>query len=363
MKRTTLAMVVAGVLAGAGSGLADEAKDDAKKPCCHPAQSASAPKCPIREGKNGLEATDRKAADRMRRALRDGVFLPWVEQGRAPTPAEFAKRLKLSQPDANALLDEMQACGESVGGGILRVPQSELIAVAWPLANVPTGITVTVPGGKPAFARCAVDALGVSQMLGKKTTVEADARDNGARLKITVDGAELVSAEPAGVAVVKGEGCDNMSFFSSRDAAERWRKAHGGEGELMTLADAVKRGAKIFGQVTAGLSPAAAVEPARPKEKFYCNIDALTSAERTRHGTLSYALRKAVVEKAELPSGYGFRLAAQDVPLVAEWVGYEAKCCPFFSFEMQLARDQGPLWLRITGSEGVKAFIKAEFGL
>ncbi len=339
--KTTLVMLA---LLVAGSAAAD-------KPCCHPSRT-NAPKCPFE--------SDRKESDRLRRALRDGVFVPWLENGRAPTPAEFAKRMKLSQSEADLLLDEMQACGETIGGGILRVPQSELIAVAWPLANVPTGITVTVAGGKPAFARCAVDALGVSQMLGKKTTVEAEARDNGSRLKVMVSGDQLVSAEPPGVAVVKGEGCDNMSFFSSREAAERWRKDNAGEGELMTLAEAVKHGAKIFGQITAGLdrppSPA-------PKEKFYCNLKALTPAQRARHQELSKALRTAVSEKAELPNGFGLRVAADDLPMLAEWVGYESKCCPFFNFELDLARDQGPLWLRITGGEGAKAFIRSEFGL
>jgi hypothetical protein len=47
----------------------------------------------------------------------------------------------------------------------------------------------------------------------------------------------------------------------------------------------------------------------------------------------------------------------------AEWVSFERKCCPFFAFELEQAKDQGPFWLRITGSEGVKPFIVEEFGL
>jgi hypothetical protein len=103
--------------------------------------------------------------------------------------------------------------------------------------------------------------------------------------------------------------------------------------------------------------------PAVAKERFYCNMNALDKAERARHRELSEALRKAVAEKAELPNGYGFRVAAKDLLMVAEWVGLESRCCPFFGFELELARDQGPLWLRVTGAEGVKAFIRTEFGL
>src|SRR6185503_958892 len=164
-------------------------------------------------GETDVVVDDKPGAERVRRALVDGIFAAWAETGRAPTPAEFASRMKLGQVDADRLLDQMQACGELVGSGILRVPESELIAVAWPFANVPTGITVTTSGGKPAFARCAIDALGVSELLQKRTVVEAAARDNGAPIRILVDGDAIVSSSPPEVVVVKGRGCDDMSFY------------------------------------------------------------------------------------------------------------------------------------------------------
>jgi hypothetical protein len=236
----------------ATAGAADGAP---KRGCCHGAGDADAPAvaCPVHWGKDDIVVDDAAAAERLRRALVDGVFELWVANGRAPTPAEVAQRLKLPQADADRLLDQLQACGERVGSGILRVPESELIAVAWPFANVPTGITVTAKGGKPAFARCAFDALGVSRMLGRQAVVEAAARDDGARLRVVVDGDSVTSAEPDGIVVVKGKGCDNMSFFSSRQAAERWQKDHDGEGKLLPLAEAVQRAAKSFGRYATGL--------------------------------------------------------------------------------------------------------------
>jgi hypothetical protein len=47
----------------------------------------------------------------------------------------------------------------------------------------------------------------------------------------------------------------------------------------------------------------------------------------------------------------------------AEWVSYERKCCPFFTFALEQSADGGPVWLRITGPEGVKVFIREAFGL
>ena len=101
------------------------------------------------------------------------------------------------------------------------------------------------------------------------------------------------------------------------------------------------------------------------KVGFCCNISALTSADRERHKQLLLKLEAARIEIQELLDGYSFRLQNELVSLadVAEWISYESKCCPFFDFEIQLERDNGPLWLKLRGKEGIKPFIRAEFGI
>lgn len=98
-------------------------------------------------------------------------------------------------------------------------------------------------------------------------------------------------------------------------------------------------------------------------ERFACNVTGLTGEERARHRELSRALFASVRERRELSDGYGFRMPSVDLMTLAEWVAFERRCCPFLTFEIEQTRDQGPLWLRITGSEGVKPFIVEEFGL
>lgn len=98
-------------------------------------------------------------------------------------------------------------------------------------------------------------------------------------------------------------------------------------------------------------------------ERFACNMNALTESELPRYQELAQALRAAVQEQKELRNGYAFRLPPKALTAAAEWVALERKCCPFFTFEIQVARDEGPLWLRITGTAGVKAFIHDEFQL
>ncbi len=98
---------------------------------------------------------------------------------------------------------------------------------------------------------------------------------------------------------------------------------------------------------------------------FYCNMNAITGQERRRYDLLRQKLMAAVQEQQETGTGYVFRLAEEAISAmdVMEWVSFERKCCPFFDFELVLERGGGPMWLRITGAEGAKEFMRAEFGL
>jgi hypothetical protein len=99
--------------------------------------------------------------------------------------------------------------------------------------------------------------------------------------------------------------------------------------------------------------------------KFYCNIKALTPAERARHQELTEKLITIRKEVVETEQGYEFQYSPAQVSLgeLAEWVVAEAKCCPFLDFHIDLEREGALLCLRLTGEEGVKSFIGAEFPL
>ncbi len=98
---------------------------------------------------------------------------------------------------------------------------------------------------------------------------------------------------------------------------------------------------------------------------FACNVKALDRAQRERWMELIQKLGAARQEVRELPDGYAFRFPADSKTVleVAEFIGYERLCCPFFDFELAVEREGGPLWLRLRGREGVKDFIRSEFGL
>jgi len=96
---------------------------------------------------------------------------------------------------------------------------------------------------------------------------------------------------------------------------------------------------------------------------FACDTTALTPAQRKRHfeelGPTLRSLRKSV---REISDGYEFEFPADEktFQLVTEWAIQERLCCPFFDIDVRLEREGGPLWLRLTGREGAKDFIRAD---
>ena len=96
---------------------------------------------------------------------------------------------------------------------------------------------------------------------------------------------------------------------------------------------------------------------------FVCNLGALTPAQRSEHQALTARLAAAIVKKSELPDGFAFELDRSRLPTVdvAAWIEFERRCCPFFDFTLECRRDDGPTTLRLTGRDGVKPFIQAEF--
>jgi hypothetical protein len=104
-------------------------------------------------------------------------------------------------------------------------------------------------------------------------------------------------------------------------------------------------------------------KPARASY-FACDGTALDPTARKRHfEELGPALRSLHKQTRELPNGFEFEFPADAaaVQKVAEWAAGERLCCPFFDIDLRFEHDRGSLWLRLTGGEGVKEFIRADF--
>jgi hypothetical protein len=97
---------------------------------------------------------------------------------------------------------------------------------------------------------------------------------------------------------------------------------------------------------------------------FACNTRALTPEARHRHfDELGPKLRELHKNVREVPNGYEFGFApdAATVQLVSEWAVGEHLCCPFFDIDLRFEREGGGFWVRLTGREGTKQFIRADF--
>jgi hypothetical protein len=91
-------------------------------------------------------------------------------------------------------------------------------------------------------------------------------------------------------------------------------------------------------------------------------MTAIPPDQRQAHLTTSKDLFSRIEEFRELADGYEFRLATgPDLTVkLGEFISLEQLCCPFLKFVVDVEADGGPVWLRLTGREGVKAFIREE---
>jgi hypothetical protein len=98
---------------------------------------------------------------------------------------------------------------------------------------------------------------------------------------------------------------------------------------------------------------------------FICDLTAMDTEQRERHRIIAQHVHGAVQEVRELPDGYAFRFPVEPstVLMAAEFMTLERLCCPFLTLALEVERECGPLWLKLTGREGVKPFLRAELGL
>jgi hypothetical protein len=103
----------------------------------------------------------------------------------------------------------------------------------------------------------------------------------------------------------------------------------------------------------------------RDLSSLYCNMSAFDPEQRKRYDMLTKDLLAKHLEIKELPDGYGIRFP-NDRSLftsLSEWATLEQLCCPFLTLTLELQRDQGPIWLKASGEDGVKDFLRAELGI
>jgi hypothetical protein len=93
-------------------------------------------------------------------------------------------------------------------------------------------------------------------------------------------------------------------------------------------------------------------------------MTALSPEQRARHYELAALLRCSLRAIHQLPDGYDFEFPWNPATYngLAEITSLEHACCPFFDIGIRIESETNKLCWRLTGPEGIKPFIRAEFG-
>jgi alkylmercury lyase-like protein len=179
------------------------------------------------------------------------VLAAFTATGQPPPPAELDRLARAHGGQPGPVLAEL------AGADVLAFTADGQIRAAYPFSAAPTVIRVSWPGGPEAYAMCAIDALGMSAMLGRPVTITAAEPGTGHTITVAVD-SDRARWKPrtavvfAGAAGASGpavdRSCGYISFFTTARAARTWARRHPEfTGTLMRRDGALKCGIAEFG--------------------------------------------------------------------------------------------------------------------
>ncbi len=118
--------------------------------------------------------------------------------------------------------------------------------------------------------------------------------------------------------------------------------------------------------IAAGLAVETGRRPARTvgdeAPSVACGLDDAALAARSEE--VRRDLFAMTEETREVAGGYAYRFPAENgwTAKLLDFIEAERHCCSFFRFEIAFEPNLGPIWLRLTGPEGTKPFIRRAFG-
>src|SRR6185436_4455917 len=91
-----------------------------------------------------------------------------------------------------------------------------------------------------------------------------------------------------------------------------------------------------------------------------CDLTAIPSDVREEHVITAPQLFALAQEVQELPNGFAIRFLNEPgrFMALAKFIENERLFCSFFNFGLEVEPHSGPLWLRLSGGEGVKEILQ-----
>jgi hypothetical protein len=194
--------------------------------------------------------------DPVEKAVHQAILRGVAATGRTPTGSDLDPVTAGSgrtTSEVLAALHELDA---------IRLTPDGRIAVAYPFSAAPTRHRVRLGDRLEVYAMCAIDALGMSTMLGEDTRIDSVDVTSGHPVTVTMTARGGTGWDPAGAVVFIGADaasgpsadrcCDYLNFFTDVGAARAWTAAHPHvPGQILTQAEAADLGARLFGHLLA----------------------------------------------------------------------------------------------------------------
>ena len=135
----------------------------------------------------GLHSAERRASRRARREspLMRTIYALFAERGGPITVADIVAAHGDGEP---ALEQALRVLDDD---DLIRV-RDGVVDVAYPFSTAPTVFVVELADGRERYACCAMDALGVAPMLGRRIVVRSRCHESGESLRFEVTPAGAV---------------------------------------------------------------------------------------------------------------------------------------------------------------------------
>jgi hypothetical protein len=215
--------------------------------------------------------------DPVERAVHQVILRAFATTGRPPMPHDLDAVTAASGRGAAEVLTTLHDLDA------IRLAPDGGIAVAYPFSATATRHRVRIGGpdsetnqvsqgsqgsggseggeGVDVFATCAIDALGMSAMVGQDTRIESVDVTSGRPVIVTMRGGSS-RWDPAAAVVFVGAHaaggpsadccCDYLNFFTDQDAARAWTSAHPHvPGRILNQGDAEDLAVRLFGHLLA----------------------------------------------------------------------------------------------------------------
>lgn len=149
---------------------------------------------------------------------------------------------------------------------VVRLDTDGHIRAAYPFSALPTRHVVAIEDGPSVYSMCAVDALGIAEMLGRDIVITSTDPLTDEPVVVTIRAGRAVWLPEAAVVYVGANQpaeftpgqivaaadrcCTVMNFFADPKTAQQWIAANPTvAGVVLTQGQALKLGADIFGRL------------------------------------------------------------------------------------------------------------------